>query len=54
MANLEELAATITTALPGAVTGHSIAFGELTVTAPGKAVRMLWPRLSSVGSMLSA
>ena len=33
MANLEELAATITTALPGAVTGHSIAFGELTVTA---------------------
>ncbi len=33
MANLEELGTTITTALPGAVTGHSIAFGELTVTA---------------------
>jgi NADH-quinone oxidoreductase subunit C len=33
MANLEELGATIATALPGAVTGHSIAFGELTVTA---------------------
>src|SRR5690242_2243574 len=33
MANLEELAATIATALPGAVTGHTIAFGELTVTA---------------------
>jgi len=33
MANLEELGATIATALPGAVTGHGIAFGELTVTA---------------------
>jgi NADH-quinone oxidoreductase subunit C len=33
MANLEELGATIATALAGAVTGHTIAFGELTVTA---------------------
>jgi NADH-quinone oxidoreductase subunit C len=33
MANLEELGATIATALPGVVTGHSVAFGELTVTA---------------------
>jgi NADH-quinone oxidoreductase subunit C len=33
MTNLEELGATIATALPGAVIGHSIAFGELTVTA---------------------
>ena len=33
MANLEELGATIATALPGAVTGHTVAFGELTVTA---------------------
>jgi NADH-quinone oxidoreductase subunit C len=33
MANLEELGEAIATALPGAVTGHSIAFGELTVTA---------------------
>ena len=33
MANLEELGTTIAAALPGAVTGHSIAFGELTVTA---------------------
>jgi NADH-quinone oxidoreductase subunit C len=38
MANLEELGATIATALAGAVTGHTIAFGELTVTANAAAI----------------
>ena len=30
---LDRLGATIATALPGAVTGHEMAYGELTVTA---------------------
>ena len=33
MANLEETGAMIATALPGAVTGHSVAFNELTIAA---------------------
>jgi len=33
MENLAELGATIAGALPGAVTGHAVAFGELTVAA---------------------
>jgi NADH-quinone oxidoreductase subunit C len=33
MANLEETGAMISAALPGAVTGHSVAFNELTIAA---------------------
>jgi NADH-quinone oxidoreductase subunit C len=35
---LQALAETLTAALPGAVTGHEIAFGELTVTAKGSEI----------------
>jgi NADH-quinone oxidoreductase subunit C len=39
---LERLGETIAAALPGAVTGHATAFGELTVTAlPGEIVRVM-------------
>lgn len=33
MSNLEELGSAIVAALPGAVAGHTVAFGELTLTA---------------------